>query len=227
MQKSRRNTRVVFSKNNLYTLPKVLSISKIIEDLESLGVEVLRTGLPAMGTTYLLKTVVSLMRNYFDPKEIVRVFGFRNPDVIVGQSTNKGAAAELVESRTVHTPDRILSPEAIKVIRDFLTNLFSDIKRLESLLIGKDDPGNLNLFKRPRPEGHLVTTSVVTKPESSAISTKNNKRVIEFHVRKRLRRINPGKSSSSNHNNRVKKKTRANTVMKTVRPRPSTHNTKK
>lgn len=90
----------------------------------------------------LLKDALLLALRLFR-EEKVRVYGHRNPEVIVGQSTQDGLTAELVDSTTRKTPDFILEDPVKSEVVEYFNMLYAAILHLQSW-ISKQDLRNRN-----------------------------------------------------------------------------------
>jgi hypothetical protein len=111
-----------------------LKIEEILNDLLDSGIENIRPIISAIDILQLIKEVILLARAYFNTTEGLRVFGYRNPDMVVGQSTSSGKATdELVESNVIPTKDHLFYL-GNEVMVPYLDIIYSDIKDLEGVI---------------------------------------------------------------------------------------------
>lgn len=133
-----------------WALVRSISLGEELERLFDLPIESVRQGVPANAIISLIFQVLILSGSYFRTKEPIRMHGFRNPDVIVGQSQTASLRDELVESRTIPTRDFLVhTPEDIAffiddVYREFRI-LSNSIEKYNGATAWWND--NFNIFR--------------------------------------------------------------------------------
>jgi hypothetical protein len=83
----------------------------------------------------LIKDALLLARNFFVQHEDVSVFGFRNPDLVIGQSETGDKTAELVQGRTIRAKDASIEGSLLSPILGFQYEILKEVEeRLKSFV---------------------------------------------------------------------------------------------